>query len=148
MKQKIAPYRHWTANLAPRIRAAVIRRRGMILETYLAYRMPATLIRVLAMILKTYLAPRIRAAVVGGLGMPATPWRRSPRSWAWRGWCSPPCTTAGKRGLTNRHGRHLAALIRHGQIYGFCVYLSETIQKPNIYTNVILPQKNTHVTFL
>ena len=98
--------------------------------------------------LNSYLAHRIRAAVAGGLGMPATPWRRSPRSWAWRGWCSPPCTTAGKRGLTNRHGRHLAALIRHGQIYGFCVYLSETIQKPNIYTNVILPQKNTHVTFL
>ena len=64
MKQKIAPYRHCTANLAPRIRAAVIRGRGMILETYLEYRMPATLIRVLAMILKTYLAPRIRAAVV------------------------------------------------------------------------------------
>ena len=98
--------------------------------------------------LNSYLAHRIRAAVAGGLGMPATPWRRSPRSWAWRGWCSPPCTTAGKRGLTNRHGGHLAALIRHGQIYGFCVYLSETIQKPNIYTTVILPQKNTHVTFL
>ena len=86
MKQKIAPYRHWTANLAPRIRAAVIRRRGMILETYLAYRMPATLIgNDLENLLgapdtsrsglrtrnyhENLLARRLRAAVARGLGL-------------------------------------------------------------------------------